>query len=257
MDIFLSKYEGYIVDNNDPEKRGRCTLRVPGVLGSNIISEWAEPYDSYGGVNGNWGKTDVPPKGTPVWVTFIGGDVNYPIYKAGWASMPSGSVKLPERSLGNIGTYPKGNDGFTNSSGAQITEPDDPFAAQYPFNRVLKTESGILIEYDDTPGHVRIHVHHPSGSFFEIHPDGKIVLFDVSNLYVRSDQLDVHANGALNIGVTGNADITCENFSLNGGPPSARLGDAIYVFPHDHPGAGLNDANGVITEGSSNATVGG
>lgn len=65
-----------------------------------------------------------------------------------------------------------------NSMGAQeqptfpFTEPKTPYAAKYPFNHVYESESGHVIEVDDSPGAERLHWYHRSGSFKEIHPSG-------------------------------------------------------------------------------------
>ena len=54
-------------------------------------------------------------------------------------------------------------------------EPEQPFAAQYPYNHVYESESGHTLELDDTPSHERVHIYHRSGSFQEYHPDGSRV----------------------------------------------------------------------------------
>lgn len=54
----------------------------------------------------------------------------------------------------------------------QWDEPPSPYSAQYPKNHVTETESGHVIELDDTPGAERVHVYHKSGTFTEMHPDG-------------------------------------------------------------------------------------
>lgn len=64
-----------------------------------------------------------------------------------------------------------------------ITEPDSPYAAEYPKNHVWETPGGHLIEADDTEGSERIHVYHMSGTFYEIHPDGSVVQKVQSDLY--------------------------------------------------------------------------
>lgn len=51
-------------------------------------------------------------------------------------------------------------------------EPESAYNAEYPYNRVIQTESGIVIELDSTPNHNRIHIFHPSGSYVEIREDG-------------------------------------------------------------------------------------
>ena len=50
-------------------------------------------------------------------------------------------------------------------------EPEDAYAPQYPFNKVRLTESGHIIEFDDTPGAERINIKHRTGAFIELRPD--------------------------------------------------------------------------------------
>ena len=53
-----------------------------------------------------------------------------------------------------------------------ITQPNSAYSARYPFNHVYESESGHLIEQDDTPGKERLHWYHRSGTFTEFHPAG-------------------------------------------------------------------------------------
>lgn len=55
------------------------------------------------------------------------------------------------------------------------TEPDSAYAAQYPYNNVVQTESGHIQEFDDTPGAERIRTQHKAGTYTEIRPDGSEV----------------------------------------------------------------------------------
>ena len=50
------------------------------------------------------------------------------------------------------------------------TEPDPQgiYGAKYPYNHVHQSESGHLIEVDDTPGFERLHRYHRTGTFEEI-----------------------------------------------------------------------------------------
>ena len=54
-------------------------------------------------------------------------------------------------------------------------EPENPANALYPYNHVHESESGHVIEIDDTPGSERVHIFHRSGTFLELHPGGDIV----------------------------------------------------------------------------------
>jgi hypothetical protein len=59
--------------------------------------------------------------------------------------------------------------------GNGFAEPATKYAALYPFNKVFQSESGHVMEFDDTDGAERVHIYHRAGTFIEFHPDGTIV----------------------------------------------------------------------------------
>ena len=76
----VGKYPGTVLQNVDPEQRGRLQLMVPDVLGS-VPSTWAEACAPLSGAMGAaMGAYLVPPVGAAVWVEFLGGDPNRPIW---------------------------------------------------------------------------------------------------------------------------------------------------------------------------------
>jgi uncharacterized protein involved in type VI secretion and phage assembly len=77
---FLGKYRATVLNNVDPEMRGRLMLNIPDVLGV-VPSTWAEPCTPLAGPTGPaMGVYMVPPIGAGVWVEFEHGDPNYPIW---------------------------------------------------------------------------------------------------------------------------------------------------------------------------------
>jgi len=62
-----------------------------------------------------------------------------------------------------------------------IQQAPSPYAAVYPFNHAYESESGHLIEVDDTPTKERLHWYHRSGTFTEFHPKG-----------IRTDRIAAH-----------------------------------------------------------------
>ena len=46
---FYGKYRGLVVNNDDPKRLGRLRLRVPSVLGPDVVTGWAMPCVPYGG----------------------------------------------------------------------------------------------------------------------------------------------------------------------------------------------------------------
>lgn len=107
-------------------------------------------------------------------------------------------------------------------------QPESPYRAQYPYNKVTQTESGHIIEVDDTPGSERLHIYHRSGTFVEIDANGSIVKRTVGSSYeiidrngkiAISGRADISVNGACNIfvgqdaniEVEGDVNLTCHN----------------------------------------------
>ena len=99
------------------------------------------------------------------------------------------------------------------SGKGDIKSPAKPV---YPYNKVLQTESGHVLEVDDTPSVERIAIEHRSGTFQEIHPDGSQVTRVVNDNYtiICRDE-EVFVGGKVNIKVLGNAKIeTVGNLEL-------------------------------------------
>src|SRR5437762_11541915 len=77
---YYGKYRGTVLQNVDPEQRGRLQLTIPDVLGA-IPSSWAEPCVPLAGPTGPpMGVYMVPPIGAGVWVEFEHGDPDHPIW---------------------------------------------------------------------------------------------------------------------------------------------------------------------------------
>jgi hypothetical protein len=91
------------------------------------------------------------------------------------------------------------------------SEPVTPYAAQYPYNKVTQTESGHVMEWDDTPGAERVHIFHRAGSFIEFHPDGSVVYKNMNDAYsiAMADQY-VKVSGKCHIAVDGGATFYCK-----------------------------------------------
>ena len=50
----------------------------------------------------------------------------------------------------------------------------DPYAGKYPYVHAYESESGHVIELDDTAGAERVHIFHRAGSYVEFTPNGDI-----------------------------------------------------------------------------------
>ncbi len=78
---FYGKYRGTVVNNVDPEQRGRILAIVPTV--SNVVpTSWAMPCVPMAGKQ--QGAFMVPQMGAGVWIEFEGGDPDKPIWVGGF-----------------------------------------------------------------------------------------------------------------------------------------------------------------------------
>lgn len=138
--------------------------------------------------------------------------------------------------------------------GGSFDEPVDPYAGQYPYVHAQESESGHVIELDDTQNHERIHIFHRNGSFIEMHPDGTVVHKSVGDDYeiVLKDKklsvkgnLDISAEGNLNIFCASNINIVANN-TVNVDGDVVVTGDVIAsgisLVNHIHGGVRSGDA---------------
>ena len=86
-----------------------------------------------------------------------------------------------------------------------ITKDADPYlSAKYPYNHVYESESGHLMEIDDSPGGERLHREHMSGTFEEWHPLGdKVVKVIGSNYEIIAGSSNVLISGDVNVTIEG------------------------------------------------------
>ncbi|MFE4537265.1 phage baseplate assembly protein V [Streptomyces scopuliridis] len=96
---FLGKFRGQVVDNQDPLRIGRVTVKVPDVLGDEA-STWAMPCLPFTGRES--GQYVVPAEGAGVWVEFEQGDPSYPIWTGCWYGHTS---ELPPDALAGSPTH--------------------------------------------------------------------------------------------------------------------------------------------------------
>jgi uncharacterized protein involved in type VI secretion and phage assembly len=80
---YFGKFPGSVRSNIDPLMKGRLLVEVPDV-GGNMLSSWAMPCLPVAGPN--MGMFTVPPVGAGVWVEFVRGDPDYPIWVGGYYS---------------------------------------------------------------------------------------------------------------------------------------------------------------------------
>ena len=217
-------YFGTIEDRMDPKEMGRVRVRVFGIHSADKINDiptsalpWApvmNPTTSPG--TSGLGEAPFLVPGSWVVVQFLDREMQSPIVMGTVHGFPNNKPNAENGFADPTGTFPRRIDESDVARRARGTneiekqsvgsEPADPYSAKYPYNHVFHSESGHMIEMDDTPGHERVQVYHRTGAFIEIHPDGSMVVHSGAH-YNSSQKLEINVtdNAAINVGGNLNA----------------------------------------------------
>ena len=98
------------------------------------------------------------------------------------------------------------------ASPTKWNQPKSPYNTKYPYNHVYESESGHVVEYDDTPNNERMHWYHREGTFMEIDRNGTMVrkiVGDGYEIYERDGY--IYIGGKANITVEGNCNVYVKN----------------------------------------------
>lgn len=165
----FGKYPGIVLKNDAPDNnpeieqdygkcRGELLVEISGLLEevpstsnyTSIAEIQQRPMQVYAKPCFSTGTFFVPEIGDKVWVEFIAGDPESPLWTGTWYQQDK---------------FPK------------TTEQVGPTR----FQKVLRTVSGHVIQLDDTEGEEKIIILHKSGSMIDIEEDGKITITDTGN----------------------------------------------------------------------------
>ena len=148
------------------------------------------------------------------------------------------------------------------SSGDTMSEWPPSYAPKYPHNNVQASQSGHLLEFDDTPEAQRVHLHHRSGTHIEMRPDGSVKIKSVKNrqdvtigdhevmiqgdykitvdgnakIYVRRGSLEVQCDSGAAFNIKGQLKMTADDITLRGRSkialqaPLIDLGDGLLPY---------------------------
>jgi hypothetical protein len=106
---------------------------------------------------------------------------------------------------------------------SEWSQPASTYAAVYPFNQVYESESGHIVEFDDTPDAERIHIRHRSGTRFEITANGdqlaitkgdNHIIIDGNNKVYIAGSSDITVNGNANIRAGGDVGVLASNIDI-------------------------------------------
>lgn len=204
---------GVVEDREDPLKLGRVRVRIYNVHSmkqSRVGTEnlpWAVVMSPITGANYN--KVGQAPVGIQIGTTVIGffmdgDDGNNPVIMGATAGIP-GQI------IDNHDVPPEARELNTVNKEQLGPEPSSAYRAKYPYNKVMRTEGGHVIEIDDTPNFERIHIYHKSGTYVEINEDGRMVTKTAGdNINVVAQNNEVYVGGNANIQIKGNVNINVD-----------------------------------------------
>lgn len=147
------KYRGVVVDNNDPQKRGRLRLKIPSVLNEQE-SDWALPCMPFGGAT-NYGLFLIPNKDAQMWVEFEEGDIDRPIW--------------------------------TGTFWQQESDVPQDASKDEPTTRLLHTPGGHIFQFDDEEGEKKFRLYHPADAEMIIDKNGTFSMTDASGAVLKMD----------------------------------------------------------------------
>jgi hypothetical protein len=158
-----------------------------------------------------------------------GNDCQIPIILGSLAGLSGSDEKseLPKSSIGENSAGALKNSKRILAQSPFPGEPESPYAAKYPYNKTIRTESGHLIEIDDTPSKERIHLMHKNGTYVEMDVNGDVVMKTTRNKYdITTSNNNVYIGGDANIKVNGNL-----NMLVDGTYTVESKGDMLFKAP--------------------------
>lgn len=262
---------GIVEDRDDPQKLGRVKVRVHNFHGDKIKTPTADLQWAFiimQPTSASYQKTGVSPTGLMVGSTVVGFFAD-----GGEGQMPMILGSLPgieDRDPAKHDVTLLAREVNPLNKNTVGPEPASAYSAVYPYNRVYQSESGHIVELDDTPNRERIHVFHRTGTYTEINQEGrrvnKIVGDDIEvvlkdkTVYIQGNakveikgNVDVKVDGNYNLNVSGDIKINGKTINLNqGSNGAARVGDTADT---QDPGNAVGTNK--IESGSSTVFIGG
>lgn len=208
---------GVVEDREDPDKLGRVRVRVLNFHGTKVETptedlQWA--FIIMPSYTAGFEKTGISPTGLMVGSTVFG---FFADGAEGQMPMILGTIQgIPDKDVSKHDVTSLAREVNSINKSTLGPEPPSDYGTKYPFNRVYQSESGHVIEIDDTPSHERIHLYHTSGTYTEINKNGRTVRKVVDNdyeivvkdrfVYIQGN-LDVEIKGNVNVRIDGNVDM--------------------------------------------------
>lgn len=229
--LFGFTYAGIVASNTDPLKLGRIKVRVPHVYGSDATGSgyigtndlpWALPAGMpAGGSALSGGFSQIPENGDKVWVRFLDGEPEKPIWEWGMQSVDDRDSLLlhrygvgtpvgpPDRTLwtryGHAIEINAGSMILTTSQGYRLVLTDASEAGAGDGKLTLTTANGNMVELNDLDDTVKVLV--VEDLYYTI-GSGVIGQSDSYSWQTMSQDYELIVGGAYNLTASAGIDIT-------------------------------------------------
>ena len=149
-------YPAFVVDNNDPDKKGRIKIRIPH-FHTDISDDklpYAYPSNIVYGNTKEFGGCIIPEKNTWVWVWYEDSDYLFqqPYYLTSITFSEIAPTQLFEKNV---------------KSNVQSQ-------SQYPDTKYIYFKNGICLAIDSSTNNPEITIYHPKKTYIFINKDGEI-----------------------------------------------------------------------------------
>lgn len=99
--------------------------------------------------------------------------------------------------------------GIQSTGKDKFSEPPAAYNAQYPYNKVFTSESGHVMEFDDTFGCERVNIFHTSGTFVEMDSKGNQVNKIIGdNFSITEKNGFIYINGTARVSIGGDVKLS-------------------------------------------------
>mgnify|MGYP002700034503 FL=1 len=140
------------------------------------------------------------------------------------------------------------------SDGDTFDQPEIPYNASYPKNNVYESESGHIMEYDDTTGSERIHQRHRTGTSYEIDASGnKVEIIKGESYRLLSNKEQVQIQGQSDITIDGRHKLYINKSGVENNHYDIQIGAGASINIQVDSG----DVNIHTIEGKINMNAGG
>jgi len=198
--IFTEKFIpffGVVEDVDDPKKLGRVRVRChgyhtdnPGLIPADKLPWFSSVVSNSAGVGGGGDSPTGYAFGSTVFGYFLDTTYQTGIVVGALVGETNGTPDLSGLAIQNqnhpiydLRERNRITEVQESTPKKEWQEPKYINNSQYPNNQVFESSGGLVREMDGTPDQERIHEYHPSGTYYEVRPDGARVVKVIGDGY--------------------------------------------------------------------------